>query len=462
MNKLLELQQELLNGNVTMVSIVEHYLKNIREASTCNAFVHVFADEALSKAKEIDLNIKNKNPLGKLFGIVLSIKDNICIEGKEVSAASGILKGYQSPYSATVVERVIKEDAIIIGTTNCDEFGMGSTSTNSVYGPVKNGSDISLIAGGSSGGAAVSVQMDCCNAAMGSDTGGSIRQPASLCDVLGFKPSYGKVSRHGLLAYGSSFDQIGIISKCESTISEIFKVIKGIDEYDSTCIETQDEVFEKKEKLKIGYIDEMFPNENEFTSQIKELIFSWKEKHKVCKVNFDYMKYLVPCYYILTTAEASSNLSRYDGVRYGHRANDAKNIDELYKKSRTEGFGKEVKKRIMLGTFVLSEGYYDAYYTKAQKVRRLITEQFEGLFRENDIIAMPVTPSPAWDINYKAEDAIEVYMSDIYTVLANITGLPAISIPFKKNNKTINIQLIGKKGSDQSLLEITKQLIVST
>lgn len=459
MHKLSELQHALLDGSVSMQHVVEKFLHNIELTKAHNAFVHVFAEDALIKAKLIDEKIKDKSRLGQLFGAVVSIKDNICIAGKPVSAASAILKGYRSPYDATAVERLLNEDAIIIGTTNCDEFGMGSTSTNSVYGPVRNGKNPSLIAGGSSGGAAVSVQMDCCNAAMGSDTGGSIRQPASLCNVIGFKPGYGMISRHGLLAYGSSFDQIGLVSKSESTIVKIFNVIKGADAYDSTCADKHDEANEIPKPLNIGYIDSMFPVMNDFTSEIKKLIISWKDKNIVNEVSFDFMPYLIPCYYILTTAEASSNLSRYDGVRYGHRSKEMTNLDDLYKKSRTEGFGKEVKKRIMLGTFVLSEGYYDAYYTKAQKVRRLITRQFENLLIKNDVIAMPVTPSPAWDINYAPKDELEIYMSDIYTVLANITGLPAISFPVTKENKTVNLQLIGRKGHDLQLLEIASQLM---
>lgn len=459
MHNISDLQHALLNGKISMQNVVESYLQNIDQAKVYNAFVHVFAEEAIAKAKFLDQKIKDKTELGRLFGSVVTVKDNICIAGKPVSAASAILKGYNSPYHATAIERLIQEDAIIIGTTNCDEFGMGSTSTNSVYGPVRNGKNQNLIAGGSSGGAAVSVQLDCCNAALGSDTGGSIRQPASLCDVLGFKPGYGTISRHGLLAYGSSFDQIGIVSKSNTTIEEIFHVVKGADSYDSTCVDLNSEHIETAEKINIGYIESMFPASNEFTNEVKSLIFSWKEKFEINEVQFDYMPYLIPCYYILTTAEASSNLSRYDGVRYGHRSKEKGNLDDLYKKSRTEGFGKEVKKRIMLGTFVLSEGYYDAYYTKAQKVRRLITSQFESLLKNNDVIVMPVTPSPAWDINYVPKDELEVYMSDIYTVLANITGLPAISLPIEKEGKKVNIQIIGRKGSDIRLLHIAGKLM---
>jgi aspartyl-tRNA(Asn)/glutamyl-tRNA(Gln) amidotransferase subunit A len=374
------------------------------------------------------------------------------MEGMPVSAASLILKGYKTPYSSTAVERLLAEDAIIIGSTNCDEFGMGSASTNSAYGPVKNGNDASLIAGGSSGGAAVSVQTDCCLLALGSDTGGSVRQPASLCDIIGFKPSYGVVSRHGLLAYGSSFDQIGIMAKDIDTIKSCLEVISGPDEYDGTMLEKTFSTNHKKGKY--AYVPEMFDPNNPFTQKIKAAAFEKYGSENFEPVGFDFMKYLIPCYYILTTAEASSNLSRYDGVRYGHRATDINNLDELYKKSRTEGFGSEVKKRIMLGTFVLSEGYFDAYYTKAQKIRRLITDQVSTILEKYDAILMPVTPSGAWPLDKKIEDPLEIYLSDVYTVLANITGLPAISIPISYKGETVNFQLMGRKSGDLELMEM--------
>ncbi len=451
------IQQNLKGGSLTVISIVQHYLQNIENAKHLNAFVHVFKEDAVQRANLLDDKIKNGAPMGKLFGAIVSIKDNICIEGMPVSAASAILKGYTSPYSATAVQRLLSEDAIIIGSTNCDEFGMGSTSTNSCYGPVKNGIDDRLIAGGSSGGAAVSVQMDCCLLALGSDTGGSIRQPASLTNILGMKPSYGMVSRYGLIAYGSSFDQIGIMGKNVGDIKACFEAISGLDAFDSTMIESNTTAKEKTGKFAI--IPEMFDPNNAFTEKIKETAIELFGKDNVIEVEFDYMKYLIPCYYILTTAEASSNLSRYDGVRYGHRAEDVSNLNELYTKSRTEGFGEEVKKRIMLGTFVLSEGYFDAYYTKAQKIRRLITLQIESILEKYDAIVMPVTPSGAWSINKKIEDPLEIYLSDVYTVLANITGLPAISFPLKKEGTTVNMQLMGKKGCDKDLLLIIDTIL---
>jgi aspartyl-tRNA(Asn)/glutamyl-tRNA(Gln) amidotransferase subunit A len=454
-----EIQSALQAKTYSATELVLHYLDNIAQTKELNAFVHVYNENAIAQARLLDEKIKNNEPLGKLYGAVVSIKDNICIKDKPVSAASNILKGYISPYSATAINNLVVEGAIIIGSTNCDEFGMGSASMNTCYGPVKNGADSSLIAGGSSGGAAVSVQMDCCLCGIGSDTGGSIRQPASLCDVVGYKPTYGAVSRYGLIAYGSSFDQIGAIAHDIDTIKSVLDVIASVDEFDGTMMPELSRTVSDKNEIKIGVIPSMFPAGNSFTDSCKESIYALSSIAKINEVEFDYMEYLIPCYYILTTAEASSNLSRYDGVRYGHRSQNANNLEDMYVNSRSEGFGDEVKKRIMLGTFVLSEGYFDAYYTKAQKVRKLITDQFESLLQVNDVIAMPITPSSAWPLDKKIEDPIEIYLSDIYTVLANITGLPSISIPIHKDGKTTNIQLIGRRGRDFDLLEISKKLI---
>ncbi len=449
-HSLSEIQSLLEQGQLSVTTLVDQYLQKAEDIKHLNAFVHLFADDAENRALALDHKIKNGESLGKLYGAVISIKDNICMEGMPVSAASSILKGYTSPYSATVVERLLAEDAIIIGSTNCDEFGMGSASINSCYGPVKNGTDSTLIAGGSSGGAAVSVQMDCCLMALGSDTGGSIRQPASLCNIIGFKPSYGAVSRYGLLAYGSSFDQIGVFAKNAENIKTCLEVIAGPDEYDSTMM---DSPFKSKKLTgKYAIVSEMFDENNPFTQKIKAAAYEKYGEDNITLVSFDYMKYLIPIYYILTTAEASSNLSRYDGVRYGHRAKDISNLDDLYTKSRTEGFGPEVKKRIMLGTFVLSEGYFDAYYTKAQKLRRLIADQVNFILENHDAIIMPVTPSGAWSLDKKIEDPLEIYLSDVYTVLANITGLPAISLPINYNGEVINYQLLGGKSMDMELI----------
>jgi aspartyl-tRNA(Asn)/glutamyl-tRNA(Gln) amidotransferase subunit A len=444
------IQQKLSSRSIKLSEVVAYYLGNIEKHAECNAMVNVFADYATKQASIIQDKIDKGVKLGKLYGAVISIKDNICMKDMPVTAGSDILKGYCSPYSATVVERLIEEDAIIIGTTNLDQFGMGSTSSNSAYGSVINGKGNNLIAGGSSGGAAVAVQMDMCLLALGSDTGGSVRQPAALCDVIGMKPSYGSVSRWGLIAYGSSFDVIGVIGHNIADIKLTYEVISGVDEYDSTMLEAAPDDGQKASTFAI--VTDMFDVNNVFTEEVKHAAFHKYGRENFTEVSFDFMKYLIPCYYILTTAEASSNLSRYDGVRYGHRAKNPDDLQDLYTRSRTEGFGKEVKKRIMLGTFVLSEGYFDAYYTKAQKIRRLITNQINDILDKYDAIVMPVTPGPAWTHDKKIDDPLEIYLSDVFTVLANITGMPSISAPVEHNGKLVNMQLMMKKGCDFKLL----------
>jgi aspartyl-tRNA(Asn)/glutamyl-tRNA(Gln) amidotransferase subunit A len=449
------IQASLSSGELSLENLVQSYIDNIHQFAHLNAMVNVFEEYAFDRVKILEKKKNDGEKLGKLFGAVITIKDNIVMAGMPATAGSNILKGYKSPFSSTAVTRLLEEDAIIIGTTNCDQFGMGSTSKNSAYGSVKNGKDENLIAGGSSGGAAVSVQMNMCLIALGSDTGGSVRQPASLCDIIGFKPSYGAVSRWGLIAYGSSFDVIGLFSHNIANIAACFDVIKGKDEYDSTMIDIS---IEPKNVKKIAIVSEMFDPNNPFTEQVKNAAFDVFGKEHFSEVNFDFMKYLIPCYYILTTAEASSNLSRFDGVRYGHRAENAENLQDLYTRSRTEGFGEEVKKRIMLGTFVLSEGYFDAYYTKAQKVRRMIVDQVNQILEDHDSIIMPVTPAGAWRHDEKVEDPIQIYLSDVFTVLANITGMPAISIPVDFQGEKINLQVMTKKGSDISLIQSIQKL----
>jgi aspartyl-tRNA(Asn)/glutamyl-tRNA(Gln) amidotransferase subunit A len=445
-----QIQEKLNDQSLTLPQLVDYYLGNITKHASLNAMVNVFDNEAKERANILQAKINNKEAFGKLFGAVFTIKDNICMSDMPVTAGSAILKGYHSPFSATVVEKLLAEDAIIIGTTNLDQFGMGSTSSHSAYGKVINGKGENLIAGGSSGGAAVSVQMDMCLLALGSDTGGSVRQPAALCDIIGMKPSYGSVSRWGLIAYGSSFDVIGVLGNEIQDIRTTYDIINGLDEYDSTMLETKPDTGEKA--MKFALIDEMFDANNSFTESIKEAAYAKFGKENFGSASFDYMKYLIPCYYILTTAEASSNLSRYDGVRYGHRAENPSDLQDLYTRSRTEGFGDEVKKRIMLGTFVLSEGYFDAYYTKAQKIRRMIVDQVNSILDKYDAIVMPVTPGPAWSHDKKIEDPLEIYLSDVFTVLANITGMPAISIPVEHNGEIINMQVMMKKGEDYRLL----------
>lgn len=450
------------NGEASFTETVNYYLSQIDVNKGLNAFVNVFAEDALARAAALDQQKQEGLPLGKLAGVVISIKDNICYKGHIATAGSKILEGYHSPFSATAVEKLVNEGAIIIGTTNCDQFGMGSMSTNSHYGPVHNGADPELIAGGSSGGAAVSVQMDMCMAALGSDTGGSIRQPAAFTDTIGFKPSYGAISRYGLIAYGSSFDQIGTISNNYEDARTIFEIMAGSDEKDSTSIDVEKDAKTYAGRPKLAYVEEMFEGDQEWMQENRAFLESLRESCDLVKVDFHYMKYLVPCYYILTTAESSSNLSRFDGVRYGHRTASPSDLKDMYRESRSEGFGPEVKKRIMLGTFVLSEGYFDAYFTKALRVRRLIQNEVNQILEGNDGFILPISASAPWRLDQKIEDPTQIYMSDIYTVLANLTGNPSVTVKIpteKYNSRTSNsVQLIVNRGADMSIFNLAEKI----
>lgn len=467
-NSLAQIQTALRDGSLSCEKIIQHYLDNIHEIEHLNAYVEVYEEEAFENARLLDIRIKeNPDTLGKLFGCVISIKDLIVYKGHKVSAASRILDGFESQFSATAVELLLKEDAIIIGRTNCDEFGMGSANTNSYFGPVKNAFDTSRISGGSSGGAAVSVQTDTCLVALGTDTGGSVRQPAGMCGVMGFKPSYGMVSRYGLVAYASSFDQLGILAHHAEDLDIVMSVVTKTDEYDATMFQKdtyndQNKLLKEIKDYKFAYLGEALDSDA-IDVDIKQSITSYIASLKssgaqVDKVDFPLMAYLVPTYYILTTAEASSNLSRYDGVRYGHRTNEATSLDDMYVKSRSEGFGAEVKKRIMLGSFVLSEAYYDAYFTKAQQIRTMIKQQIQEIFSRYDFIILPTAPGVAWPIDQKPTDPLEIYLSDIFTVLANLAGIPAISIPCGKNNEGLpyGIQLMADVKEDKKLIQFVQ------
>lgn len=436
-------QADLSAGNIDLPSLVKQYLHRINQTKDLNIFLEVFTDEAIARASEVEAKMKLGNA-GKLAGMVIAIKDNIAYKDHKLGAASKILEGFVSLYSATAVEKLLAEDAIIIGRVNCDEFAMGGSNENSAYGPVKNPVNPDYVPGGSSGGSAAAVAADCCLVALGSDTGGSIRQPASFCGVVGLKPSYGRVSRHGLIAFASSFDQIGPLTHSVSDAALVLEIIAGKDKMDTTSSSVQKEDYshfhENEKPLRIGYIHECIENEA-LDPEVKEQHLNLIEKlkkdgHQVDAVELKELKYLVPAYYVLTTAEASSNLSRYDGIHYGHRSTKASDINSTYLKSRTEGFGSEVKRRIMLGTFVLSSGYYDAYYAKAQKVRRLIKEKTESLFADYDLLLTPTTPSPAFAFGSKMDDPIQMYLEDIFTVHANLVGMPAISLPLFKHSKS--------------------------
>jgi len=463
-----QIKSAIAVGNVTVEQLVKGYLDKIAANIGLNAFNEVFEEEALNAAKTVDAKIQ-QGIAGKLAGMVIAIKDNISYKGHKVSASSKILEGFTAIYSSTVVERLLAEDAVIIGRCNCDEFAMGAANENSAFGPVKNFADQTRVSGGSSGGSAVAVQAGMCLAAIGTDTGGSVRQPASFCGMIGLKPTYGRISRHGIIAYASSFDQVGPITQSIEDAALLFEVMAGADEYDSTLASNPVPSFsnniEKPASKKIAYMQEALSSPG-VDPEVKNNLISYIEKlradgHTVNSIAFELLDYMVPAYYVLATAEASSNLSRYDGVHYGYRSPNATDLQSTYKKSRSEGFGKEVKRRIMLGTFVLSAGYYDAYYAKAQKVRRLIREKTDAILQEYDFILAPTAPEPAFKIGKEEKDPVVTYLSDIFTVQASLTGAPAISLPTGNNSSglPLGLQLLTRHFGEQELLNFSKYFL---
>ncbi len=448
-----------------IVGKVEKYLRNIEEKKSLNAFLEFFPEESIRKARELEEKILSGKKAGKLAGLVVAIKDNIAIKNKRLTCASKILENFISLYDATAIERLSKEDAIIIGKTNLDEFAMGSSNENSAFGTVKNPFDTLRVPGGSSGGSAVSVAAEMCDAALGSDTGGSIRQPAAFCGVFGLKPTYGRVSRYGLVAFASSFDCIGPIARDTETLAKILEVISGYDEKDSTSSSQPVPKFSETienipESLRFGIPIEFFKEglDDEIKNRIFEVVeFLKVNKFEVKEISLPHLKYSIADYYLLTTAEASSNLSRFDGVKYGTRINNPKTIKELYTETRNEYFGTEVKRRIMLGTFVLSAGYYDAYYLKAQKVRRLIQNDFIEAFQNVDLIISPTTPTTAFKIGEKTDDPLSMYLSDIYTTSANLAGIPAINVPvgFDSRGLPIGIQFMSNFFKEELLFQVS-------
>ena len=462
-----KLKADLKSGLITCKELTEETIKQISENHRLNAFLEVFESSALAQALVIDEKIKSGTE-GKLAGVIVGLKDNICYKGHKVSASSKILEGFESLYSATVVERLIAEDAIIIGRLNCDEFAMGSSNENSAYGNVLNPLNNSCVPGGSSGGAAAAVAAGLCHVSLGSDTGGSIRQPASFTGTVGLKPTYGRVSRYGLIAYASSFDQIGPITKTVQDAALVLEVISGKDKHDNTCssekVESYSSQINETKKYKIAYIKECVEAEG-IDSEVKQIILNQIETlkslgHSVEAISFPYLDYLVPTYYVLTTAEASSNLSRFSGIHYGHRTQITSDLENTYKKSRSEGFGKEVKRRIMLGTFVLSSGYYDAYYSKGQKVRRIIHEKTKDIFKTFDFILTPSTPGTAFEFGKNSADPIKMYLEDIFTVQANIAGIPAISVPCgnHSNGLPVGLQLMCNYFEESKLLNLASKI----
>lgn len=459
-----EVKNALASGS-SVLEIVESYLTNINQHAHLNAFLEVFEQSAKENALLVDEKIK-KGTAGRLAGMVIGLKDNLAYKNHKVSAASKILEGFESIYTATAVQRLIDEDAIIIGRLNCDEFAMGSSNENSAFGSVKNHLNTNCVPGGSSGGSAVATGANLCTASLGSDTGGSIRQPASFTGTYGLKPTYGRISRYGLIAYASSFDQIGPITNTLEDAALLLEIMGGDDEYDATVSSQPIEkfsTFEPVKPLKIAVISESLEAKGidvEVKQHMDALISKLKENgNTVENVSFPYLDYMVPTYYVLSTAEASSNLARFDGVHFGHRSQNAQGVEATYKKSRSEAFGPEVQRRIMAGTFVLSHGYYDAYYTKGQKVRRILQNKTNAIFKEYDIILLPTTPSTAFELN-AVKDPINMYLQDIFTVHANLTGNPAISLPLGKhsNGMPFGVQVMANHFDEKQLFNFSHYL----
>lgn len=492
------IQQALKDKTLTLPEITQEYIDGIEsDNGAINAVVHIDQKHALEEAHSIQQKIE-EGTAGKLAGAVIGVKDLICEEGKPTTCASEILSNFESVYDATVIQKLKEEDALLVGRLNMDEFAMGSSNENSIYGPVHNPYDHDKVPGGSSGGSAAAVAAHFCTAALGSDTGGSIRQPASYCGVVGLKPTYGRVSRHGLVAFASSFDCIGPLSNSVEDAAAILEVIAGTDANDNTTSSRPvpsytDVIKEPRENIKIGVPEEYFADglDDEIRSGIEQKLGQLENNGAdLVPIHLPHMKYGIPTYYILATAEASSNLARYDGIRYGKRA-DIEEVEEdlahekiaikeqmemasgeqaatlskrldsmdsslvrLYKKSRTAGFGDEVKRRIMLGTYVLSAGYYDAYYTKAQKVRRLIKQDFTKAFEKVDVIVSPTAPTTAFSIGEKADDPLQMYLNDMYTTSANLAGICGISVPAgtHSNGLPYGIQFMGDVFEEEKIL----------
>jgi aspartyl-tRNA(Asn)/glutamyl-tRNA(Gln) amidotransferase subunit A len=457
---------KIKSKEISLVENVTSFLEQIEAQKEINAFNFVF-DDALEQAKIIEEKIQN-NSAGKLAGMVIAVKDVLSMKDKPLTCSSKILANFNSIYTATAVQKLIDEDAIIIGKTNCDEFAMGSSNENSAFGKVLNPVDKTRVPGGSSGGSAAAVAAKLCDVSLGTDTGGSIRQPASFCGVYGLKPTYGRVSRYGLTAFASSFDSIGPFANNVDDAALVLSVLAGKDELDSTSKEIEvpnySESISLKGKIKIGIPQEFFGDglNEEVKSAIQEKInlLSDSDNVEFVDIHLPHNEYSIATYYILTTAEASANLQRYDGVRYGYRDAEQSELDEMYTQTRSKGFGSEVKRRIMLGTYVLSSGYYDAYYTKAQKVRRLIKEDFDKAFSEVDVILTPTSPFTAFKIGEKSSDPLEMYLSDIYTTSANLAGIPGISIPVGTDSKglPIGMQLLANQFNEEILLQTAKRI----
>ncbi len=467
MKSAIEIRNEIIRRETSAHAVVESALQAVEKLNgTLNAFLEIDREGALKRAEAIDTSLASGKTLesAPLAGIPIAIKDNICVRGLQTSCGSQILGPYKPPYNATAIERLIASGSVIIGKTNCDEFAMGSSNENSAFGPVRNPWDTALVPGGSSGGSAAAVAAGIVPVALGSDTGGSVRQPASLCGVIGVKPTYGRVSRYGLVAFGSSLDQIGVFARETSDAAVVLQVIAGRDRHDATTADVAVPDYSAQlngdaNGLRLGVSRELLGEglDDEVRDAVEKAIEAYRELGaEIVDIDLPHAKYAIAVYYIIATAEASSNLARYDGVRYGFRAEDAPALREMYRKTRDEGFGAEVKRRIMLGTYVLSAGYYDAYYLKAQQVRALIKQDFARAFEKCDAIVTPTSPTPAFAFGEKVDDPLAMYLNDVFTVTANLAGVPGISVPcgLSSNALPIGLQLLGPHWSEALLFRL--------
>lgn len=465
-----DIQNDLKRGALSCKDLVGYYLLNIKKNAHLNTFLSVYEEEALVRAEQVDQKIKSNNA-GRLAGLVVGIKDVLSYMDHPLQAGSRILDGFIAQYNATAVQRLLDEDAIIIGRQNCDEFAMGSSNENSAFGPVLNSIDNTRVPGGSSGGSAVAVAADMCRISLGSDTGGSVRQPAAFCGIIGLKPTYSRISRHGLIAYGSSFDCIGIFGKSVDDIALVLEVIAGPDEYDSTVSREQvPPYFEQindggQSRYRVAYMSGLEDSPGLQPGIRKNILATLDEVrsagHELEPVELPFTSYVLPTYYILATAEASSNLSRFDGVRYGYRSKNAHDLQAMYKKTRSEGFGKEVQRRILLGTFVLSASYYDAYYTKAQKVRRIIRDKMKEILHMYDFMIMPITPTTAFKLGEHTGNPLEMYLADLFSVQANVAGIPAISLPcgLDELGLPVGLQVLTNDFEESKLFKFSKEIL---
>ncbi len=464
-----DLRSRLLSKKITCEEVVRFYLERIDRYQDDNIYITVFHDQALERARSLDRKLSAGESVGRLFGMPMAIKDNIAMKGGRLTCASKILGNYESVYDATAVIRLEEENAIFLGKTNMDEFAMGSSNENSAFGNVPNPFDKNRVPGGSSGGSAAAVANGLAMVALGSDTGGSVRQPAGFCDIVGLKPTYGRISRFGLVAFASSFDQIGVLARNCDDAALVLEVMAGKDGHDATSSYhavadySSEMASVSVEGLKIGVPKEYFPDSlnPDVARMVKGKLHELRDQGaELVDIHLPNSEYAIAAYYILVTAEASSNLARFDGARYGFRSEHSEDLSSMYVNSRSEGFGKEVKRRIMLGTYVLSAGYYDTYYKKAQQVRRVFQDRYREALEKVDVIAGPTSPFPPFGIGDKTENPLEMYLADVFTVPASIVGMPAVSVPlgFDSLNLPVGMHLICNFFEEGKLLGIAKKM----